>query len=161
MRQKAYSTTSTSRNGRPSSPKLVRTSTPGIYKKASGYAVTFYDRTGKQRKRSAPTLTEARKLKALLTAEAVRGDVLADVRLTFADYAVTWIASYDGRTARGIRPGTLNAYREALGLDQEGQLTGRGAIAYFGRMRLASVRVREIKDYARYLASQGLARNTI
>ena len=28
-------------------------------------------------------------------------------------------------------------------------------------MRLAAVRARELKDYARHLASQGLARNTI
>ena len=76
MRQKPYSTTPPSSSRRAPTAKLVRTTTPGVYKKASGYVVTFYDRTGKQRKRSAPTLSEARKLKALLTAEAVRGDVL-------------------------------------------------------------------------------------
>jgi len=162
MRGRAYSDNRVDKDlQRAPSVKLVRTSTPGIYKKGSRYVVTFYDQAGKQRKRSAHTLRDARTLKALLSAEVARGEYLAEARITFADYAATWVATYDGRTARGIRPGTLNAYRDALGLDAERLPTGRGAVAYFGRMRLASVRARELKEYARHLADQGLARNTI
>ena len=162
MRMSAYSGAPSGSEVRPARPaKLVRTSTPGIYKKGSRYVVTFYDAAGKQRKRSARTLRDARLLKTLLSAEVKRGDYLADTRITFAEYAPTWIANYNGRTARGIRPGTLNAYRDALGLDVDGQPTGRGAVAYFGRTRLTAVRARELKEYTRHLASLGLARNTI
>ena len=135
MRARAYSEDRADSDSRQRAPsaKLVRTSTPGIYKRGKRYVVIFYDHAGKQRKRSATTLRDARALKTLLTADVVRGDYLSEARITFGDYAATWIANYDGRTARGIRPGTLNAYREALGLDEHGYPSGRGAIAHFGR----------------------------
>ena len=162
MRERAYSDSDAENYARPApSDKLVRTSTPGIYKKGSRYMVTFYDQAGKQRKRSARTLADARTLKALLAAEVARGDHFPETRITFADYAATWISTYEGRTVRGIRPGTLRAYRDALGLDADGRPTGRGAVAYFGRTRLASIRARDLKGYAAQLAAQGLARNTI
>ena len=146
---------------RASAAKLVRTSTPGIFERGSSYVVRFYDQEGKQRQRTASSLSDAKVLKTLLSGDVARGDYLAETRATFAAFAAEWIATYDGRTARGIRPGTLNAYRDALGLDADGKPTGRGAIAYFGRTRLTAVRARELKLYARHLASQGLARNTI
>ena len=61
-----------------------------------------------------------------------RNEYVEDSKLTFAAYARRWIETYDGRTARGIRPGTLRDYRRALGftLDEEGRLveTGGGAV---------------------------------
>ena len=162
MREKAYSDPETDTQVLRRSPaRMVRTSTPGIYKRGSRYVVVFYDQTGKQRKRSARNLRDARTLKTLLQADVARGDYLADTRITFAEYAATWIANYDGRTARGIRPGTLNAYRDALGLDPNGQPNGRGAIAHLGPLRLAAVRATDIKAYAAHLAAKGRARNTI
>jgi hypothetical protein len=47
---------------------------------------------------------EARELKATLTADVKRGEYRALSRITFAEYAAEWIASYTGRTSRGIRP---------------------------------------------------------
>src|SRR6059036_2952657 len=96
--------------------RLVKTKTPGIYKKGNRYMVVFRDPQGKQRKRSARTLAEARTLKAALTADVKRSEYIAESRVTFADYARRWIETYDGRTARGIRAGTLRDYRRALGL---------------------------------------------
>jgi integrase len=75
--------------------------------------------------------------------------------------ASRWIASYDGRTARGIRPATLAAYRGELGLDADGKPTGKGAVAYFGRTPLAAVTAQDVKAYAAQVAARGVARNTV
>ena len=56
------------------SAPLVKTATPGIYKRGSRYVVVFRDAYGKQRKRSARTLAEARDLKSTLTADVARGE---------------------------------------------------------------------------------------
>ncbi|MGZ4391176.1 MAG: tyrosine-type recombinase/integrase [Gaiellaceae bacterium] len=139
---------------------MVRTGTPGIYRKGSRYVVVFRDPHGKQRKRSARTLAEARTLKAALTADVKRSEYVAETRVTFADYAARWIATYDSRTTRGIRPGTLRDYRRALGLDAEGNATG-GAAGYFGRTPLSAIRAQDVKAYAAHVAARGVARNTV
>ena len=54
--------------------RLVKTSTPGIYKRGGRYVVVYRDPEGKQRKRAARTLAEARELKATLTADVKRGE---------------------------------------------------------------------------------------
>ncbi len=140
---------------------MVKTSTPGIYRKGNRYVVVFRDTTGKQRKRSVRTLAEARTTKAALTADVRRGEYVEEARVTFAAYAVSWIESYGGRTARGVRPRTVRDYRRALGLDEAGQPTGGGAIAYFGRQPLGTIRPQDVKAYAETLAATGAARNTI
>src|SRR5436190_3598291 len=104
--------------------RLVKTSTPGIYKRGGRYTVVYRDPHGKQRKRSARTLAEAREVKATLTADVKRGEYRAFSKVTFSEYAPEWIASYTGRTSRGIRPETLADYRSDL---------ERIAIPFFGR----------------------------
>jgi integrase len=147
--------------------KLDRTATPGIYKRGSRYCVVFRDPLGKQRKRSARTLAEARDLKASLTADIARGEYRAVSKVTFAEYAPEWIRTYAGRTSRGVRDATRNDYGRRLGLDGHGQPLvekGRqptGALAYFGRVQLAAIEPRHIKAYAQQLASRGLAPNTV
>src|SRR5580693_3953722 len=93
---------------------LAKTSSPGIYKRGSRYVVIFRDPHGRQRKRSARTLAEARDLKATLTADVRRGEYRTLSKVTFAEYAAEWITSYQGRTSRGIRPETLADYRRDL-----------------------------------------------
>jgi integrase len=137
--------------------RLVRTGTPGIYKRGSRYVVVYRDPSGRQRKRSARTLSEARDIKATLTADIRRGEYRTVRKVTFAEYAPEWIASYTGRTSRGIRPETLADYRHDLGLDEGGQPTGEGAVAFFGRMQLAAVEPQDIKRYAATLAARGLS----
>jgi integrase len=100
-------------------------------------------------------------LKAALTADVKRSEYVEESRLSFADYAKRWIETYDGRTARGIRAGTLRDYRRALGLDAEGNITGTGAIAHFGRTPLAAIRPQDVKAYATLVAARGVARNTV
>jgi integrase len=131
---------------------FVRTSVPGIYRRGGRYVVTFTDPAGRRRKRTAATMAEARALKASLATDVSRGDYreLSDVR--FDDYARDWIASYQGRTGRGIRPTTLADYRRDLEND---------AIPFFGRRRLADIEPRDIRAFARRLSDRGLAPATV
>ncbi len=57
--------------------KLVRTKTPGVYKRGGRYVVTFRDPSGKPRKRFASTYTEAKRLKSALSADVARGEYRA------------------------------------------------------------------------------------
>jgi integrase len=141
--------------------RLVKTGTPGIYKRVGSYVVVGRDLRGKQVKKFAKTLAEARDKKAELRADVARGEYRRTTPIAFAEYAARWIATYDGRTARGIRPGTIRAYRRDLGLDADGNPTGNGAVAYFGRMPLATITAQHVKQYAAECAKAGLARNTI
>src|SRR4051812_33532983 len=91
---------------------LVKTGTPGIYKRGSRYVVVFRDPAGQQRKHAARTLAEARELKATLATDIHRGEYRAQNRVTFAEYATEWLATYGGRTARGsVRSTTAREYR--------------------------------------------------
>jgi integrase len=137
--------------------RLVKTRYPGIYKRGGSYVVTYRDPQGKQRKRFARTLGEARDLRATLRADVARGEYRALSRISFGDYAPEWLASYHGRTGHGIRASSLDEYRRELGLDHDGRPNGRGAIAYFGRMRLTEIEPRDIKRYAAELSDRGLA----
>jgi integrase len=149
------------------SRRLVRTATPGIYKRGGRYVVTYRDPQGRQRKRYAATIGEARDLKAALRADVARGEFRALSRVTFAEYAPQWIAGYQGRTARGLRDSTRADYRRALGLGEDGEpLTGKdgrplGAVAFFGRMRLAEIEPRDVKRYAAQVAETGVSANTV
>src|SRR5438309_1325691 len=130
------STASSQSNG----ARLVKTKMPGIYTKGNRYIVVFRDPSGRQRKRSARTLAEARTLKSALTTDVYRSEYHEESKLTFTEYAARWIATYDGRTARGIRPATLAAYRGELGLDDKGEATGRGAVAFLRQMLFVASR---------------------
>jgi integrase len=145
----------------PRSRPLEKTATPGIFKRGGRYVVVYRDPTGRQRKAAARTLAEARDLKAELRADIARGEHRAVSKVTFIEYAAEWIRSYGGRTARGIREATRDDYRTALGLDEEGNPTGNGAVAFFGRMQLAAIEPRDLKAYARAVADRGVSANTV
>ncbi|MCU0309033.1 MAG: tyrosine-type recombinase/integrase [Thermoleophilia bacterium] len=127
---------------------LVRTSTPGIYKRGQGYVVVFRDPTGRQRKRSAATLAEARALKATLNADVVRGEFREPVSPRFDEYAAQWIRTFRGRTTAGIRPTTLEEYRRDL---------DRYAIPFFRTAPIARIELRDMKAFAIHLEDHGLA----
>src|SRR6266571_4141438 len=74
--------------------RLSKTGTPGIYKRGGRYVVVFRDPNGRQRKRSARTLAQARDLKAALTADVRRGEYRPLSRVTFAEYGADWIDTY-------------------------------------------------------------------
>jgi integrase len=134
------------------SAPLRKTSTPGIYRRGSRYSVVYRDPGGKQRKRSARTLAEARDLKSALRADIARGEYRALSRVTFAEYASEWLESYTGRTSRGVREATLRDYRRVM---------EKRAIPFFARLRLAEIEPRDVKRYVTSVAAEGLSRNTI
>ncbi|MEP6910630.1 MAG: site-specific integrase [Actinomycetota bacterium] len=132
--------------------RLVKTGTPGIYKRGDRYVVVFRDPQGKERKRFARTLAEAREVKAALTADVRRGEYRTLSRVTFAEYATEWIEGYQGRTSRGLREATRDDYRRTI---------EREAVPFFGRMRLAEIEPRDVKRYAAHVAGRGVSPNTV
>ncbi len=141
--------------------RLERTREPGICKRGDRYVVLFRDHQGRQRKRFAATLAEARDVKATTRADVRRGEFRAVSKVTFAEYAPGWIDSYTGRTRRGIGIRTLDLYRADLGLDADGKATGKGAVEFFGRTLLTEIGARELTDYAAHLSKRGLSRSSV
>src|SRR4051812_31841959 len=88
---------------------MVRTKTPGIFKRGRRYVVVYRDCSGRQRKEAAPTLDQARKLKAARTADVARGEFHPASHERFRDYAEPWVDRY-----QGIRPSTREDYRALL-----------------------------------------------
>jgi len=129
------------------SRELVATSVPGVFRRGGRYVVRYRDPQGRQRQRAAKTLTEARALKAQLASDIVRGEYRPASTITFGAYAVSWIATYQGRTSRGIRVETVEDYAAEL---------HRRAVPHFGRRRLADITPRDIRDYAAALSATGL-----
>ena len=125
--------------------KLEKTQTPGIFKRGKSYVVVGRDSRGKQVKRFARTLAEARVAKSELRTDVHRGEYRALSRVTFETYAVEWLDSYTGRSNSGVRPGTLADYRSTI---------EREAIPFFGRKRLAEIEPRDVKRYVTKLAAR-------
>src|ERR1700704_4981909 len=90
--------------------KLVKTKTPGIYKRGSRY-VFSYRVNGKQRWESCRTLEEARRCTA---ARQIDGGLGEQGRVTFAAYALDWIDRYQGTGRRGFNEQTRKEYRRDL-----------------------------------------------
>jgi integrase len=131
--------------------KLIRTTTPGVYKRGDQYVIRFRDPEGHQKQRSARTLAEARRMRSELMADVNRGEYRADSKVTFAEYAKTWPGLYTGRTGKGVRALTVTEYERDL----------TKAIAWFGRRKLSSIAPSDIKAYAASLAESGLAPATV
>lgn len=94
--------------------KLVKTKTPGVYKRGARYAVLYRDIEGRQRQESAPTYDAARGLKVKRAGEAREGVDHARGSLSFDAYARDWIDRYPGRGRRGFREQTRIDYRRDL-----------------------------------------------
>lgn len=133
-------------------PGMERTRYPGIYSRGNRYVVVYYDPAGKQRKRFALTLTEARTVKDALNTDVKRGDYRELSRVAFEDYAHDWIKAYAGRTSRGLRESTRADYKRAI---------ERDAIPFFKRMRLSEIEPRHVKLYIAKVASRGVSRDTV
>jgi integrase len=131
---------------------LVRTSTPGVYRRGGRYVVVFRDPEGRQRRRSAGTLAEARRLKSELNADVARGEYRAGSRVRVDEYAREWVRTYEGRTSRGIRAETVREYGRDLELH---------VLPVLGRRRLAQIEQRDLKALTRELAAKGLSRSSV
>jgi integrase len=131
---------------------LVRTSTPGVYRRGKRYVVVFRDSSGRQRRRSAATLAEARLLKNAVAADVARGEFRESSRARLEDYAREWVRTYEGRTSRGIRPETVAEYDRDLQLH---------VLPVIGHRRLSEIEQRDLKALARHLADKGLSAATV
>lgn len=93
---------------------MEKTKTPGIFRRGGRYVVVYRDHEGRQRKESARTYDEARKLKAARTADVARGEFAAISRDRFGEYALEWVERYQGTGRRGFRESTREDYRARL-----------------------------------------------
>jgi len=133
------------------SRKLEKTQTPGIYRRGGRYVVVVRA-DGRQVKRFARTLAEARAIKSSIAADLARGEYRPATKLTVADYFREWLPGYAGRTSRGLRENTRDGY---------GAMMENHVLPRLGRVRLSELEQRHLKALATSLAEQGLARNTI
>jgi hypothetical protein len=92
---------------------MVKTKTPGVYKRGGRYVVVYYVE-GRQRKEAARTLEDARALKAKREAAVDSGEFHEHPRATLHEYAREWVERYQGRGRRGFREGTREDYRRML-----------------------------------------------
>lgn len=139
--------------------RLIRTGTPGVYKRigsngqAAGY-VAIFRAGGRQRKRVARTLAEARALKRESETDHDRGEFQPRTNVTFREFLAEWIDSYNGTGRRGFREGTRAEYRRLL---------DRFAHVYFPeRLRLVDLTPRHLSQYVSWLANEkGLADSSV
>lgn len=127
---------------------LVKTRTPGIFKRGSKYAVLYRDADGRQRQESAATLDEARRVKAARTAAVATGEFHAASRIKFRDYALEWVERYQGRGRRGFRESTREDYRRDL---------HRYVLAYFDgklRRRVEQITPRDVAGFVAWLCDE-------
>jgi integrase len=120
---------------------------PGIYTRGGSYAVAFRER-GRLRTRQFRTLSEARRF----TGRAASGETRPDSREAFNRYAERWLASYRGRTAKGLTAGTRESYCDAI---------KRLAVPFFGTVRLEHIDAPLLGDYIAHLTKKRMAPATV
>jgi integrase len=120
---------------------------PGIWRRGNRYVVKYSDR-GKPRKKYLRTLTEAKKFKAT----AATGEVRPTSSRSFRDYALEWLQTYRGRSAKGISEETRGWYALALKTH---------AIPYFRAIRLDHIDAPRLRAFIAHLEGKGLSAATI
>jgi hypothetical protein len=87
--------------------RLIRTGTPGIYRRGDRFVAVTSHR-GKQTKSTHDTKRDA------CAARVRRMAGPSPSRERFEDYAERWLVEYRGRTARGLAPSTRDAYAAVM-----------------------------------------------
>ena len=119
--------------------KLIKTRTPGIYRRGSKYVVVYWV-DGRQRRESAATMDAARRLKSARLADRNRGDLFESSSERFADYASEWVERY-----QGIRESTRENYRRDI---------DRYAIPFLGQKELGSITGRDLAEMVAWLLDE-------
>jgi integrase len=127
--------------------KMVRTSTPGIFKRGSRYVVVWQHR-GRQHKSFHRTLAEAREAKG----ERAAGNRRPSTKQPFNDYAEAWLDGYQGRTTRGLDDDTRAGYRRALELY---------ALPFFEGFRMCDIEQPDVRRFVGHLQAKGLAAGSV
>jgi integrase len=121
---------------------LVKTKTPGIYKRGSRY-VFSYRVNGKQRWESCRTLEEARRAKSARQTDIGRGEFEERSRITLHQYVDEWVGRYQGTGRRGFREETRSEYRGLL---------DRYTLRYFPpRLKLTEIQPSTIATFVAWL----------
>jgi integrase len=128
--------------------EMIKTTTPGIYKRGSRYVVVWRHR-GKQHKSFHRTLAEAREAKGDHTGSSAPAP---QIKAPFDDYALQWIDHCQGRTSRGFDEDTRKAYKRALELY---------AIPHFRSKRLCDIDREDVVRLIAKLQRQGLSAASI
>jgi integrase len=133
--------------------KMEKTSVPGVFKRGTKYVITYRDRTGRQRKESFRTLTEAKKAKTARTASVDDGSYQPTTNLLLHEHAPAWLAAYRGKSGRGFRENTRSDYADLL---------DHYALTFFGpKTKLTDITPKAMADFVRWLdnpEAQGQAR---
>jgi integrase len=93
---------------------MVKTKTPGIFRRGGRYVVVYRDADGKQHRESARTLEDARLLKSQRTSQVASGEYQQDTKARLHVYAREWVKRYQGRGRRGFRENTRDEYTRTL-----------------------------------------------
>lgn len=133
--------------------RLERTNVPGIYKRENRYVVIERDNRGKQVKRFAETLQEARNVKAALRADVARGEFRPNSQTSFVTYARGWIKTYAGRTSRGLKEQTRKDYEAALERAEFAE--------HFRGLKVSEVEASDLESYAEWLKEKRLTPRTV
>jgi integrase len=99
--------------------RLVKTKSPGIFKRIDGEGRTIgyvcvFRAAGRQRKRHARTYAEARQIKRESEADRDRGELQQSSAITFRRYLDEWVERYRGQARRGFRESTRDEYRRLI-----------------------------------------------
>ena len=94
--------------------RRTKTKAPGVYKSSSGkFEIQFYDSDGKSRFKTVEgSYEEAKAARADLVARMSKGERVSRTKVTFTEYAKTWLASQKTE----IRPRTYEVYEIAVRL---------------------------------------------
>jgi integrase len=134
---------------------MDKTNYPGIYRRGSRWVATWYA-GGRQKKKSARTQAEARKLRAAMLGDVARGEFDEPSRVGFGEYAADWIERYHGRGKRGFRESTREEYRRSLQVYAfpffDGQVAHPGAPRR--ALKLSEVRPPHIAAFVGWLADE-------
>lgn len=123
--------------------QMVKTPTPGIYKREGRYVVVWQHR-GRQHKEFHRTYAEAREAKARRSG----GDRRKVEKVRLGDYADSWIKNYRGRTARGFSETTRDSYRDEI---------ERRIKPYFGRYALAEIDAGDVTEWFGWMEKRGVS----
>jgi len=131
--------------------RLVKTKTPGVFKRVDakgrtiGY-VSVYRSAGRQRKRHARTYEEAKRIKRESETDRDRGELQERSVITFRAYLDQWVERYRGQGRRGFRETTREEYR---------RLIGAYAHPYFpARLKLIDVSTYTLARFVDWLADE-------
>jgi integrase len=131
--------------------RLVKTKTPGVFKRLGadrgviGYVCVFRS-AGRQRKRSARTYEEARRIKRESETDRDRGELQERTTISLLRYLEEWVERYRGQGRRGFRENTRDEYRRLIRLY---------ARRYFsGRLKLTELTTYELARFLDWLADE-------